>query len=115
MEYKHICEKCDYKCNFDSQWKIHCDTELHKTGKRKKRTDYREIEKCKDCDYITKNHTTMKKHYLNEHASIEEREKEFKFYCKLCDFGTFSKDTMNTHNETEKHKKYILRTKKNDI
>jgi hypothetical protein len=112
MEYKHICDKCNYKCNFESQWIKHCETELHKTGKRKKRTDYREIEKCKECDYITKNHTTMKKHNLNEHANREEREKEFKFYCKLCDFGTFSKDTMSTHNETEKHKKYILRTKK---
>jgi len=65
MEYKHICEKCNYRCNFESQWIKHCETELHKTGKRKKRTDYREIEKCKKCNYTTKNHTTMKKHYLN--------------------------------------------------
>lgn len=46
---------------------------------------------------------------------VKKNEKKNFFYCKLCDFGTFSKDTMNTHNETEKHKKYILRTKKNDI
>ena len=115
MEYKHVCEKCNYRCNFESQWIKHCETELHKTGKRKKRTDYREIEKCKKCDYITKNHTTMKKHYLNEHTNKEELEKEFKLYCKLCDFGTFSKNTINIHNNIEKHKKYIIRTKKNDI
>ena len=54
----------------------------------------------------------MLKHKLNEHATKEEREKEFKYYCFNCDFGTFSKDTMDVHNNTEKHKKSILRIKK---
>ena len=51
VEYKYICEKCDYKCNFISQWNLHINTELHKTGKRKKRTDKTEVGQCKDCDY----------------------------------------------------------------
>ena len=50
----------------------------------------------------------MKKHILNEHSTKEQREKEFKFYCSYCDFGTFSKDTIKVHNETNKHKNFIL-------
>jgi hypothetical protein len=38
-EYKYICEKCNYKCDYISQWNKHIETELHKTGKRKKRTN----------------------------------------------------------------------------
>ncbi len=36
-EFKYICEKCDYKCRFDCEWKKHCDTTLHKTGKKKEK------------------------------------------------------------------------------
>ena len=54
----------------------------------------------------------MKKHRLNEHSTIEEREKEFKFYCICCDFGTFLKQTYEIHNNTNKHKKYVIRLKK---
>ena len=49
----------------------------------------------------------MKKHVLNEHSTKEEREKEFKYYCKSCDFGTFSKDTYEVHTNTNKHKRYL--------
>jgi hypothetical protein len=37
LNYKYICEKCDYKCRFDCEWKKHCETTLHLTGKRKKK------------------------------------------------------------------------------
>jgi len=50
--------------------------------------------------------TALKQHKLNEHGSLAEREKEFMYYCKLCDFGTFSKDTYNIHLNTNKHKRY---------
>ena len=55
----------------------------------------------------------MKKHKLYEHSTKEEREKGFKFYCSYCDFGTFSKDTIETHNNTNKHKNFILILEKN--
>ena len=110
-KYKFICEKCNYKCKFESEWLKHCNTEIHKTGIRKKiiRKNHKQAEKCIKCDYLTKNTFLMKKHRLNEHSTKEEREKEFKYYCTYCDFGTFSKDTLATHNNTNKHKKYILR------
>ena len=115
-EFKFNCEKCNYKCQFECQWIKHCETELHKTGKRKKiiRKNHKQPEKCKLCDYETKNTFLMKKHILNEHSTKEVREKEFKFYCSYCDFGTFSKDTIKIHNETNKHKNFILVLLKNN-
>jgi len=82
---------------------------LHKTGKRKKRSDYKEPYECEQCDYKTKNKTTFKQHVLNEHADKKTREKKFKYYCKYCDIGTFSIDVINNHYESKKHKKYIKR------
>ena len=112
QENKFVCEKCNYKCNFNSQWTKHCDTELHKTGKRKKRTDKKEVGKCKQCNYETNGYTTMLKHILNKHSTKEERKNKFKHYCELCDFGTFSKDTFEVHNNSEKHKVYLIRLDK---
>jgi hypothetical protein len=46
-------------------------------------------------------------HKLNFHANKEERKKEFKYYCEICDYGTFSKDFIENHNNNTKHKKRI--------
>jgi hypothetical protein len=108
-EYKFVCDKCVFKCEYESQWINHSNTELHLTGFRKKRSDYQGDTKCDKCDYTTRNIVTMKKHVLNKHATLEQREKEFKFYCKICDFGTFYKDTIEVHNNSEKHKLSISR------
>jgi hypothetical protein len=108
-EYKYNCNICKFKCNYKSQWEIHIETELHKTGKKKKRSDCKNPYKCEKCNYVTKNIFTFKQHMLNEHSTKKEREEGFKFYCKYCDFGTFSSDLISTHNETEKHRKQIMR------
>ena len=112
---KFICDKCEYKCKFESEWLKHCNTELHKTGQRKKiiRKNHKQPDKCKNCDYETKNTFLMKKHILNEHSTKEQREKGFKFYCSYCDFGTFSKDTLDIHNNTNKHKNFVAVLNKN--
>jgi hypothetical protein len=52
----------------------------------------------------------MKQHYLNEHCNKKEREEGFTYYCKECDFGSFSEKTMEKHKNTKKHKTYILRS-----
>ena len=49
----------------------------------------------------------MKIHKLNKHLTKEDREKEFIHYCKYCDYGSFSKDSFDIHNNTEKHKHYL--------
>jgi len=112
---KYVCKSCNFSCNQNSRWQKHIDTELHKTGQRKKRSDYKEPFKCKDCDYQSKNSITLKKHILNIHSSLEQREKEFKFYCKHCNFGTFSIDMMNLHNNTDKHKRHIMKLQMNYV
>lgn len=109
MYKKYHCEQCDFSCNCLSIWTKHTETELHKTGKRKKRCDCKMPFVCEHCKYETKNSITFKKHILNEHASKETRKKEFKYYCEYCDFGTFSNDTFNLHNETKKHKIFLMR------
>ncbi len=45
--------------------------------------------------------TNMKLHYLNHHATKEERKKEFKYYCEGCDFGHFTKALYKAHLETK--------------
>ena len=100
---KFNCDKCNFSCNTKARWENHINTELHKTGTRKKRSDYKEPYKCDCCDYNTKNLTTLNIHKLTKHSNKETREKEFKYYCKLCDYGSFSKDSFDIHNNTEKH------------
>ena len=73
---------------------------MHLTGERKKRKDIKEPLKC---DYKTKNIQLLLQHRLNEHGTIIEREKEFKYYCKICDYGTISKDIYERHINTDKH------------
>ena len=97
-----ICMRMDRDCILHQVF-------IHKTGLRKKRSDCKDDSKCDKCDYKTRNLTTMKKHNLNKHSSLEEREKGFKFYCKSCDFGSFSQDTMDVHYNSEKHKIYMIR------
>lgn len=104
---KYVCEKCNFKCNTKARWENHIKTELHKTGVRKKRSDYKEPIKCDYCDYKTKNITTMKIHNLNKHSTKEVKEKGFTYYCKICDFGTFFKESIEIHNNTKKHKHYL--------
>ena len=112
IENKYICEKCNFKSNIKSRWNAHINTELHKTGERKKRKDIKEPLKCEQCEYKTKNKLTLLQHKLNNHSNIIEREKEFKYYCKNCDYGTISKDLYDNHLNTERHKKYDLRHNK---
>jgi hypothetical protein len=56
----------------------------HLTGKRKGRSDKKEEPYiCKICNYKSENEYNYKSHCLNNHLSKEEREKEFKYYCKI--------------------------------
>jgi hypothetical protein len=46
----------------------------------------------------------MNLHILNNHSSKEKREKELKYYCKNCDYGTFAESMYKKHLESDKHK-----------
>ncbi len=104
LKYKHECEKCNYKTNYKSQWNAHIATTLHKTGKRKVRSDRKCSEKCSQCGYYECNNTNMKLHILNNHSTKEERKAGFKYYCECCDMGSFAKSIYNKHIKTKRHK-----------
>lgn len=108
-EYKYICEKCNFKCTYQSVWNNHIKSEIHKTGKRKKRIDCKEPKKCEKCEYETKFNMSMKLHILSDHADLETRKKEYKYYCEICDFGTFVEKDIEKHNNTKKHNKKKMR------
>ena len=101
---KH-CVKCNKTFTSNAHYLIHCETELHKTGKRKTRTDKQGEFKCNICNlYSTRQKSTLKIHILNNHSSIEEKKKEYKYYCEYCDIGYLVEHKINTHLNTLKHK-----------
>ncbi len=102
-DYKYYCKKCKYKTNYATQWNVHINTTLHKTGKRKVRSDRKCPTKCPQCDYTGPNNTNITTHILNNHSTTEEREKGFKYYCEHCDIGTFAKSIYNKHIKTKRH------------
>ncbi len=110
-DYKFNCEECKFTCNEESRWIIHINCEKHKLGKRKKRSDYNGPYICKECNYETTNMVSYKQHILNEHSTIEEREKGYTYYCKECNIGSFTEITYKKHIETKKHIKKINENK----
>lgn len=111
---KYICEKCNYKTNITSRWNAHILTQLHITGIKKKRSDYLEPTKCDFCEYKTKNKTILKTHILNNHKTPEDRKREFTYYCEMCDFGTYTINSLNIHSSSQKHQQVekILKIRK---
>ena len=107
MDEKKIkhCEKCNKTFTSNAHYLIHCETELHKTGKRKVRANKKEEFKCSICKiYTTKQPTNMKLHILNNHSSIEEKKIGFKYYCETCDYGIMNEIKYKIHLDTSKHK-----------
>lgn len=108
IEKPHKCEKCNISFKFKSQLEKHCKTELHKTGKKKTRSDKKEEFKCEICNlYTTNQQTNLKLHILNNHKTKEERKNEFPYYCELCDSGCMEEKLYKKHLETKKHKKKL--------
>lgn len=109
-DYKFYCEKCEFGTNFNSHYERHLSGNKHINGKRKERCDKEKprVEeyvsyKCEICNVIYDHITNYKTHNLNHHSTIEVREKEFPFYCKACDMGTFSKSKFEKHCEMKIH------------
>ncbi len=104
--FKFVCETCNYNTNYESKYKQHTETLKHKNNGvlvRKKQ----EIRICDKCTFTSSHKEGFRTHYLTKHCTKEEKEKEFTYYCKLCDFGTFSKSLIEIHNNSKKHKNLI--------
>ena len=114
------CEKCDIYFNYKSFYNKHLTTNQHTNNERKLRSDKGKERKknseknidnfiikkqhtCNICDYKTINIHNYENHILNNHSSIEDKEKKFTFYCKVCNFGVFTKSSYDKHLETKKH------------
>jgi hypothetical protein len=105
-KFKFFCDKCNYGTDIKYSLLQHNETILHKTGERGKEfIKEKEIYKCNICDYESNNKNNYLTHKLNNHSTKEEREKEFTYYCKFCDFGVFTESSMKTHNESIRHKR----------
>ncbi len=59
--------------------------------------------KCPACEFKTKKTTDLESHYLNNHATIEEKKERYKFYCKDCNFGNQYEAKYTQHLQTKKH------------
>ena len=112
-EYKYNCIPCEFKTNSIALWEVHEKTKKHQlNGKHPKGYENRKIRrdkkigneiKCKYCDYENQNIGNLKKHTLNNHSTNEEREKEFKYYCKECNYGSFGITEYNNHIKSKRH------------
>ena len=63
----------------------------------------RTIHKCEVCNYETINIHNYESHILNNHSSMEEKEKKFTYYCKACNFGVFTESSYNNHLNGNRH------------
>jgi hypothetical protein len=87
--------------------KRHLNSDLHITGKRKKRSDIKDYHECIECNYKTKQITNLKLHILNKHKTKKERSKIFPFYCKICDVGKMKQCDYESHINSRKHKNMV--------
>jgi hypothetical protein len=105
--FKYMCENCNLFTNAKSTYDKHLTSGIHNTGKRAIRCDKKGLDKCPNCDYITKSNMGMEQHILNNHSNKKERKERFKYYCENCDFGTFRKNIYDNHLLLKKHIRMI--------
>lgn len=100
---KYFCETCKFSCDYESIWNQHIETKKHKNNGILVRPKIFCNNKCDKCYFEASHSEALKIHNLTKHSSKEEREKEFKFYCNHCDFGTFYENSYNIHCQAKKH------------
>jgi hypothetical protein len=101
-QYKYYCDKCQYGTNIRNSFDTHNKSTLHLTGKKKSKIKKEEY-KCNECNYQSKNLYNFLSHKLNNHSTAEEKKEKFKYYCDLCDVGTFVESNYEKHKLSTKH------------
>lgn len=112
--YKFNCDQCKYYTNYKSKWLEHTATTKHKTGKRKVRSDKKGPVECSECGHKSKTVHEARLHKLNNHSTLDERKTKFKYYCEVCNYGTFTPYSYKRHTHTKKHKHVISIINKNN-
>ncbi len=108
-DLKFYCEKCDYKCKFEYLYNRHLQSGKHINGKIIRIHTKKQIKKipithkCEKCEFTSTHFYNFKTHILNNHSSIDERKKQFPYYCECCDYGIFSKDNFDKHLLKKRH------------
>ena len=98
-KYKYHCDLCNYGAKTNSDWLKHTKSQKHARGGLK-------IKICPTCNHECFNHWNLKQHYIMNHSTREDREKQ-KYYCGTCDVVFFSKLYFDTHNNSKKHSNVI--------
>jgi hypothetical protein len=98
---QYHCDCCNYTCYYLSHWNQHANTETHKNGGIRPPVKNKKDPKCCFCDFATTLTTNMKLHYLNHHATLEDRKTGFTYYCEECDIGCFTKALYKAHLESK--------------
>ena len=104
---KFRCEPCDKYFQFKHQLINHNKSSKHKA------VINGSAYQCNigDCIYECNSKIKFRLHILNNHSTVEERKKGFKYYCEVCDTGRASKKEIETHLKTNKHKNMINESK----
>ncbi len=103
------CEKCDFKCKYEVYYERHLKTGKHLNGKITKIHTKERIKKdhiiykCEKCDFTSNHLYNFKTHVLNNHSSVEDKKKEFPYYCECCNIGIFAETVYNKHLLSKKH------------
>ncbi len=103
------CEKCNYRCKYRSHYEQHLKSGKHLTGKitkihtKERIKKEKKIHQCEKCEFTSTHIYNFKTHLLNNHSTVEEKKKEYPYYCECCDYGIFSKDSFDKHLLTKKH------------
>lgn len=106
---KFYCEKCNYRCNYKAHYDQHLKSGKHLNGKITKIHTKERIKKepiiykCEKCEFTSNHIYNFKTHVLNNHSNVEERKKEFPYYCECCDYGIYSKDLFDNHLLKKRH------------
>jgi hypothetical protein len=107
---EYICEKCNFKCKFISEYERHTKTGKHINGmvirkkyERKKGKKEKIVYVCEKCNFSSTHLYNYKSHMLNNHLTEEEKKKEFKYYCNHCKIGMYAETTYNCHLKSKKH------------
>jgi hypothetical protein len=97
-----VCSTCHYETPIKAYWDRHLLSWKHQHGGQTKSKILKA--NCEKCGVKFSTTTNMKQHMLVHHSSPQERKKQYKFYCDVCDYGSFAKPAYEQHVLTRKHR-----------
>jgi len=98
------CEKCSFSTTSKSLYDRHLICKKHINGFITRNRPSKDPFICCICNnYKTKNTFNLKTHILNNHSTSDEKAEKYTYFCNLCNFGTYKKDSIDKHIKSKKH------------